>query len=101
MSLALLPFIMKAILGDTTPKRKFDPAKDFTGYANGQGFFGKPVTDIPRVREQIRPFADPVIGRTYKPRGAPVRIGSITSKPLSVSSTPSVGSPTTPRRRFM
>jgi len=100
MSLELLPFFIKALLGGTTPKRKFDPAKDYTGYANGQGFFGTPVTSIPRIREEMKPMIKPVFGKTYEPRGAPVRIGSITSKPLSVS-TPSVWSPTTYKKPFL
>lgn len=46
-------------------RHKFDPAKDFTGYANGQGFFGSPITGDLGYRKPAPQLVTPV-GQTIK-----------------------------------
>ena len=94
--IGLIPYIIKALLGDNTgkpTKKQFDSTKDYTGYANGKGFFGSPVDYQSKIKSQQSVMLQ-TQPKVFVPRGSTnIRISEF--KPTL----PSPSAPTTTNKR--
>ena len=93
-----LLYVAQVLLRPRTRQRKgsFDPAKDYTGYANGQGFFGSSVDYQSKITKQQSVMLQ-TTPKVYVPRGSIISFKNVEKTPIKPLS-PST--PTNTIRKF-